>query len=496
LVPHIITSLKNKLIVSGIKVKLSIRSKIILSFAVIIILIISLNIMLLLSSLKYNEQYNKIVTNITNANSINGIVKENIDSEMWKIVAGKIRFEDGNQYMIIDQVNNNISKIMNNVSSQDTKTKLIVILRTMTTLKHYVDVMGEQIKEKMPVAQNEKTLEDIRGVSSLVESGIQDFMLYELQGTAKVKLKIEKSVNQWVVTNLLVLGAALIFSLVAAWFISGSISKPIRELRKMTASVAEGNLDVRVENPNLDEVAALGNSFNIMIEKIKELIERSKSEQENLKKSELKALQAQINPHFLYNTLDTIVWMAEANNTEQVIEIVKAFSSFFRIALSKGKDWIPVRNEIEHIRSYLTIQKIRYRDILDFSIDVDENILNCSILKLTLQPIVENALYHGIKNKRELGLIRIYGRMLEDNRILFEVIDNGIGIDKEKLDEINSELNSGSEDHINKDSGFGLNNVHKRIKLYYGKQYGLNIKSEYLIGTTVSITIPRGETFV
>ncbi|HEX9059297.1 MAG TPA: HAMP domain-containing protein, partial [Clostridia bacterium] len=210
-----------------------------------------------MSSLKYNEQYDKIVTNITDASSINGIVQTSIDSEMWQIVAGKKKFGDGRQYEIIKQVNNNIKKIMDNENSVDSKSKLNVILRTMTTLTYYVDLMGEQIKGKKTVAENEKTLEQIRSVSSTIESEIQEFILFELQGCADVKKKIKSNIDRWVITNLIVIGAVLLFSLSAAWFISGSISKPIRELRRMTAFAAEGNLDVRVENKNVDEIAAL-----------------------------------------------------------------------------------------------------------------------------------------------------------------------------------------------------------------------------------------------
>ena len=151
-------------------------------------------------------------------------------------------------------------------------------------------------------------------------------------------------------------------------------------------------------------------SFNIMIGRIRQLLDSKVKEQETLKKAELKALQAQINPHFLYNTLDTIVWMAQANKTDQVIDIVQALSNFFRIALSKGQDWITIDQEIEHIRCYLTIQKLRYHDILDYQIEVDEDILSGTILKLTLQPLVENALYHGIKNKRSGGMIIVRAR--------------------------------------------------------------------------------------
>jgi len=208
-----------------------------------------------------------------------------------------------------------------------------------------------------------------------------------------------------------------------------------------------------------------------------------------LKKAEMRALQAQINPHFLYNTLDTIIWMAESKKNKQVIEIVSALSKFFRISLSKGKDWITIAEEIEQTRSYLTIQKIRYRDVLDFNIDFDEGVSKNTILKLILQPLVENALYHGIKNKRQGGTIYVRAKMKNDNEVLLEVEDDGIGFTDEKLAQLQAELADDSGD-IRMESGFGIGNVNKRIRLYYGKQYGLSVRSEYNTGTCVTLVIP------
>jgi two-component system sensor histidine kinase YesM len=200
-------------------------------------------------------------------------------------------------------------------------------------------------------------------------------------------------------------------------------------------------------------------------------------------------LQAQINPHFLYNTLDTIIWMAEANRTAEVIEIVRALSSFFRLSLSKGRDWITIGEELERTRSYLTIQKIRYRDILDYKIDVDEAVLDNTILKLSLQPLVENALYHGIKNKRRGGAIIVRARPLGSNEVLLQVEDDGVGLTPEKLAQVQAGL-AEETDEISADRGFGIDNVNKRTRLYYGKPYGLSIQSEYQVGTCVSLVIP------
>ena len=194
---------------------------------------------------------------------------------------------------------------------------------------------------------------------------------------------------------------AICFSVVAAWAYRGAFTRPIKKLHDVTTTITKNDLQALMTSDNVDEITELGMSFNIMIGKIKELLDSKIKEQENLKKAELRALQAQINPHFLYNTLDTIIWMAESKKTDQVVKIVSASPNFFRISLSKGMDWITIGEEVERIRSYLTIQKMRYRDILDFKIEVDEGVSENTILKLILQPLVENALYHGIKNKRQ-----------------------------------------------------------------------------------------------
>lgn len=470
---------------------MSIRDKIILSFVIIILVLSSINVASILSSVDHYQRSNRVVSNITTANGINSSFKSDIDSLMYSIVAGRVKFEDGKQYQIIQDATNNIHTIMNDTTSTEGRAKLDVILRTLNTLTRNIDTMGEKIKEKTPVNDLEKYLNDkIYGVTVLVDDNTREFMLFELAGIGNINKQIQQSSDSWLLTEVIVMGLVFIFSILSVWFIASAISKPIRELKKMTASVGEGNLDVRVENRNKDEIAALGKSFNHMTEQLKELIEKERREQESLKKAEMKALQAQINPHFLYNTLDAIVWMAEANKSDEVIKIVSALSSFFRTTLSKGRDWIPVRNEVEHVKSYLTIQKIRYNDILDYKIEIDEAIYDYSILKLTLQPIVENALYHGIKNKRGRGMITIEGGLKEDGVMMFTVVDDGVGMTPERLAEVQAELDDEQGEIVVNESGFGLNNVHKRIKLYYGQQYGLTVDSSVGTGTRVTITIP------
>ena len=313
----------------------------------------------------------------------------------------------------------------------------------------------------------------------MVEEVVQDYVLFEVQPDEQaISADARRFRPLGNLLSIVLMFAAVGFSVLAAWGLSRSIYTPIKKLHDVTTTITKNDLQALVTSDNVDEITELGMSFNIMIGKIRELLDSKIKEQENLKKAELRALQAQINPHFLYNTLDTIIWMAEAKKTDQVIEIVSALSSFFRISLSKGKDWITIGEEIERTRSYLTIQKMRYRDILDFKIEVDERVADNTILKLILQPLVENALYHGIKNKRQGGTIIVRAKQKNENEVLLEVEDNGIGFTPEKLAQLQAELDDDSGD-IRLESGFGIGNVNKRIRLYYGKQYGLSVKSEY-----------------
>jgi len=477
-------------------INLSIRAKILAALCVVILLMGTTNVVSMMQVLSYSRQYDAIITNITTANSISGSVKPDIDNEMWKIVAGKVAFADGKQYEILNDVNAKVHRMMANTDSQPAKVKLDLILRTLQTLEEYVDQMGDLVAHNSTASENEAVLEKIRFATSVMDEVVQDYVLYEVNRTEGQYQLMRESFARWQIISILLIFSAVGFSVVAAWSLSRSIYTPIKKLHDVTTTITKNDLQALMTSDNVDEITELGMSFNIMIGKIKELLDSKIKEQENLKKAELRALQAQINPHFLYNTLDTIIWMAESKKTKDVVEIVTALSSFFRISLSKGMDWITIREEMERVRSYLTIQKMRYRDILDFQIDVDTDVAENTILKLLLQPLVENALYHGIKNRREGGMIRVRARRKDQAEILIEVEDDGIGFTPEKLAKLRAELDDDSDD-IKLESGFGIGNVNNRIRLYYGKPYGVSIQSEYNSGTRVTMVIPaRTETML
>ncbi len=280
--------------------------------------------------------------------------------------------------------------------------------------------------------------------------------------------------------------ALISLSSIMAYLLSGEITRPIKQLQMAMKEVQEGNFQpVHIDSGGENEIASLNRSFNRMTEHIDELMKKNIKEQAEKRKSELKALQSQINPHFLYNTLDSIIWMIETNDLADAVQMTSVLAKFFRQAIGNASIYVTVWKELEYTRNYLLIQQMRYKDKVLFDIQVNEDIMNCLIVKLVLQPLVENALYHGLKYKAGQGNIKITG-YLKDDKVILKVMDDGVGMDDETLRTI-FYPKSGSE---NRHNGIGMANIRDRIQLYYGVEYGIHVESEKDIGTTVTVTIP------
>lgn len=232
----------------------------------------------------------------------------------------------------------------------------------------------------------------------------------------------------------------------------------------------------------------LASGFNIMIEEINILMYRIKKEQSEIKQIELNKLQSQIKPHFLYNTLECIHWQALSDGNKEVSQMVKALANYYRLCLSKGKDIIPLIQELENIENYLIIQNMRYSDIAKCEINIDKSFENVLIPKLTLQPLIENSIYHGIRVKDGYKGKIIITAKENHNKIIISVADNGVGMKQEQIDEINNSISVFDEK-----AGYGLRNVHKRIEMLFGSGYGLFYRKNDHDGTTVDILLPKGE---
>jgi two-component system sensor histidine kinase YesM len=233
----------------------------------------------------------------------------------------------------------------------------------------------------------------------------------------------------------------------------------------------------------VEEVQLLSDGIENMVGRLKQLIDKNAEQEKQRRRTMLALLQAQMNPHFLYNTLDTIIWLIESGEISEAVTMICSLSNYFRFSLSRGKNVITIAEEEQHIRSYLEIQQMRYRDLMEYEIDIPDT-LKCFILpKLTLQPLVENALYHGIKISRRKGFISVTGRV-QDERLIMEVADDGSGMTAERLEAVRASL---ADD---KSEDFGLRTVHQRLQILFGREYGLAVESTPDVGTRVTVTIP------
>ena len=311
--------------------------------------------------------------------------------------------------------------------------------------------------------------------------------------------EILKQVNEIRFYSILIAAVTVLMAFVASVFFATSISRPVIQLRELMKRVEGGDLSMRFNERTHDEIGQLGNSFNAMVGEIQKLIDMVYHEQQSKREAELTILHQQIKPHFLYNTLDTIQWMAQDRGAKDIVELVGALTSLFRIGLSRGKEMITVDEEITHVRSYLVIQKARYEEKLDYNIDVDPALRSNLVIKLTLQPLVENAIYHGIKERRGHGTIDIQVLRREDMLVL-KVSDDGVGMTEERVEMIRQMLDRpgrhmapssiGQNGDGASSSGYAIFNVNERIRLSFGTRYGIHISSLYGQGTTVEVLHP------
>lgn len=298
-----------------------------------------------------------------------------------------------------------------------------------------------------------------------------------------------KSINSKIKTirNTLILLMSIIgtVAFALAYYFSNSLNKRFTKLTTAMKSIHRGKFDTFIDDSSDDEIGELIANYNFMTKRMAVLIEEQYKSGKEVKNAELKALQMQINPHFLYNTLDMINWMAFKNMNKEISSAVKSLANFYKLSLNKGKSSVSIKDELTHASLYINIQNMRYSDRIKLIIDLPEDIYCYSILKITLQPILENSIIHGILGRGNVNGQIIISSKFENNDITLFIQDDGIGIPEDKINKILTEELSSSAG-----SGYGLKNINHRLKLSYGENYGLSFKSQYGHGTTVEIKIP------
>lgn len=475
------------------KRKTSMKQRLYLLLGICLIPLTCMIVYLLVLMNGFSERYDSIVTNITRANAYNIVFKEDMDYLMYIIVVNAERAEElvdiEKPHVMIEEARDAFLELYDVADSESVKKSVKSIIKSLNTLEDRVEEIEKDALVSGSYDVNMERLDlNVRVLTDLIQEQIQEYIYYQAIKLEQLRLGIRRDVVHAIV--MLSIGLAVIFLIaftVSGKIISG-ITKPIQNLCNVAKQAGRGDFHARMEETGTYELAVLSDSFNRMVEELGNLVEDIRVEQLNLRAAELKLLQEQINPHFLYNTLDTIMWLAESKDTEQVVKMVSSLSDFFRTTLSKGKDFITVEEEKKHIQSYLEIQQFRYRDILEYEIHFAEEIYQYEMLKLTLQPLVENALYHGIKNKRGLGHILVYGEKQGDN-LIFKVKDNGIGMTEERSRQV-QQLIRGEGLRDKESSGFGLFNVNERIRLHYGPEYGLTLRTTYQEETEFTVKIP------
>lgn len=288
------------------------------------------------------------------------------------------------------------------------------------------------------------------------------------------------------ITQLIILigFVCLFFAVLGAGMLSNLIAKPIINLSRHMKHVNEGNLDQYLEVKSRDEIGILATGFNMMMKRVDELLSNIGQEQREKREYELALIQAQIKPHFLYNTLDVIYTLSDMGRARDVQRTTKALADFYRVVLSNGRDQISLQEELNSVRDYLSIQQIRYSDVFNFKIEIEPVILPCIIPKLTLQPLVENAIYHGLKTKGSFGELTITG-YLENDKVILKIKDDGVGMPEERLHALETAM-KGQQKPV----GYGISSVHERIRLYFGYEYGLHIISTPGQGTEITVELP------
>ena len=467
----------------------------ILTLAAVVTLPFILLVMYLLASMaSYSNTYSEIVSNMTVANNYNLNFKEEMDESLYKLVVGYVTLDNiesdkslKNPYVLIEELRSEFTRLTAITTESESKLWLESLLRNINALEKRVDDIVDSIDAGGRYSENIEMLDNnIYILTELIQDDIQYYIYYQTRYMEKVTDTLQKQIGRFMVVCSILIAVLIAVVAVSAVMIVSGILQPIRQLNSVTEKIAQGDFNARAQVNSDDEVAELAVSFNKMAGNMQSLIDKVKEDERKMRKADLRLLQEQIQPHYLYNTLDTIVWLIESNEPDEAVTMVVTLSDFFREILSKGKEFISIKEEEKHISSYLQIQEMRYRDILEYDIQLDQVIYKYQILKLTLQPVVENALYHGIKYKRAKGCIHIHGEK-EGDIIRLTVRDDGVGMDEEELAQLRQQIEKPCQET---EKGFGLANVNERIHMYFGYEYGMKIESEKGKGTTVEIVIP------
>lgn len=449
------------------------------------ILLVSLPLMIVIIVLAsvgivYAFRYNAILNNVTTASEFNQNFKDDVDLKMYYYVIDS-QYSEGLPLKEVQSAKEIAQKLYYTTTQKNSIRAISSVLNLCNNLEEKMQQIAETKEYDSRVDQLEK---NIYILTDLIQRFMYTYLYYESAHLNNLQSGMIRNMIVLMVMALLFSVALLSLLLASSKKLSRRIADPIDMICDRLEAIGKGNLTVcEPIQADVEEIQILSNGIENMVERLIKLIEKNTEQEKQRRRTELALMQAQINPHFLYNTLDTLVWLIESGEISESVKMVASLSNYFRFSLSRGKNVITIEEEEQHVRSYLEIQQMRYQDLMNYEISIPGELKKYILPKLTLQPLVENALYHGIKNTRRKGTIRLTGRA-ENERIILEVTDNGHGMSAERLKEVRASITD------IKSEGFGLRTVHQRIQILFGQEYGLTLESELDVGTKVIVTIP------
>ena len=417
---------------------LSLVSRIRLSYIIPFVPVILLYIFSYYNFWDSYQKYGAMINSVVKASAFNMDFKHDFDNATYLLIVGQEDEETSSLGTMLDDAGKVVSELESITKNTENIERLKDIKNYLNNLETYLNHIKENLSVEGTYDQNMQIWEnDVQVGTALLQESVYRYIFYEVRELDQERANQQDNFKGVLSVSIVAYIIVVILILIISYY------------------------------------------FNRLLRQVR-------NEQVQLRKAELMVLQSQINPHFLYNTLDAITWLAEAGEQETVVKMVGSLSGFFRTSLNQGKDIVTLAEELQHIRSYLEIQKIRYQDILEYNIDVSDEFGDVQIPKITLQPLVENAIYHGIKNKRGGGTITVTGKRDGDD-LRISVRDDGVGMEEERLRAV---LDGIFEKKPEEKDIYGLYNVNERIRLYFGDDYGITLISEKGVGTESVVRLP------
>ena len=434
-----------------------------------------------------NRRYEDMINSSVMASQFSLDFQKDFDYETYLLIVGNKTLEESSLHDMLVEADGIVAGLEELTESQENLKRLTSVKKYLNNLETYIGRIEDNIREGNRYEDNMEIWEnDVQIVTSLVGDTMSQYIYYEIRGIQESRQQYQDFFVNMIRFSIIAFTLILVLFLFLSYYIPLSITSPIRRLTQVTDQVAKGDLTVRSDVTGGVEAQVLSDSLNTMIDKINELLEQVKTEQIRLRKAEFELLQSQINPHFLYNTLDTINWMAIDKDEYEISNSITSLASILRYGIDNSNAVVKISREVEWLKQYLFLQQTRLKNTFECEIDVSPEVLGWNIHKLLFQPFIENAILHGFEGKKGVHILKIT-IVPKDEKLLIEIWDNGNGISAELVEQMNEGQYPGSKER----NCIGMENAIMRLQMYYGAESSARIESKLGEYTRIRLYVPK-----